>query len=233
MCCSRLAAAALALAVGGCGLVDEDVTRFDLSLPNKTYSVDSASWRVQGDPSLVLNMSCGSDPAVCGLAADNLCTDGQCEGQCSATTRTCDVVIPIHPFITIDLAMEKPELSEIDDTALVDVDIEAITYAVSENTLDRDTPPLVLYVAPEIVMSPDDARAIPVGTIPPVAAGTTVPETEIEMTAAGRSRLVSAMSDYRTPFNVLVGTEIVVGMGQTMPSGRMTTTLSIRASAGL
>ena len=235
MLCPRHAAMAIAIAVvvGGCGLIDEDVTDFDLSLPTKTYSVDSASWDIDGDPATVLNMSCGNDPSVCALAADNLCTEGQCEGACNSGTQTCDVIIPIAPFTTIDLAMEKPELSSIDDQALVDVEIETITYSVGQNSLDRETPPLVLYVAPENVMTPSDARAVPIGTIPPVAPMSTIGETDLEMTSAGRERLILAMQDFRTPFNVLVATELVVGTGQTIPTGRMTTSLTIRAHAGL
>jgi hypothetical protein len=223
---------AVALAPAGCGLISSDITDVDLSLPNKTYTVDSASFDVSGDPGPILSMSCTPSSGACELAAEQVCPEGQCAGACGAAG-TCDLIIPVHPYTTVDLAAEKPELAEIDSASLVDVTIDTITYAVAENTLDRATPPLVLYVAPATVMTPDDQAAVAIGTIPSVEAGRTVTTTPLELTGAGRARLVDAMEDFRTPFNVLVAADIVLSEGDTIPTGRMTTTLSITAHAGI
>jgi hypothetical protein len=225
--------ACIAVGLGGCGLIDKNVTDFDLSLPNKTYTVDSASFDITGDPDVVLMMSCTPASGACELAGDQACPEGQCWGECSTSTSLCELVIPVHPFTTVNLADEKPELATIDEQSLVDVRIDTITYAVSENTMNRQTPPLVLYVAPANVTSPMDQAAVPVGTIPPVDPGVTIPVTSMEMTTGGRARLVSAMEDFRTPFNVLLATDITLRSGEPVPMGRMTTTLSITAHAGI
>ena len=214
-----------ALAVGGCGLISSDVTDFDLSLPDKTYTVDSDSFGVSGDPDVVLNMSCTASGGTCEVAAEQVCPDGQCRGACNATSSTCDLIIPVHPFTTVNLAQEKAELATIDDQTLVDVTVDAITYRVDQNTMDITTPPLTLYVAPATVTTPDDTGAVAVGTIPEVAPGMTVPVTDLVM--------VEAMGNFRTPFNVLVAADIVLSSGDAIPTGRMTTTLSIRAHAGI
>jgi len=228
----RIYAFVLTALAGGCGLISSDITDVDLSLPNKTYTVDSASFGVTGDPGPVLSMTCTPSSGACELAAMQVCPDGQCRGACG-DTNTCELIIPVHPFTTVDLAAEKPELATINDQALIDVTIDTITYAVSENTMDTQTPPLTLYVAPANVMTPDDPAAVPIGTIPPVTPGMTVPVTQIEMTTVGRTRLVQAMQDFRTPFTVLIAADIVIGMGDAIPTGRMTTTLSITAHAGI
>lgn len=225
--------AGLVAAVGGCGLISSDVTDFDLSLPNKTYTVDSASFDVNGDPDAVLSMSCTPQSGACELAGEMACPEGQCRGQCSASTSLCELVIPVHPFTTVNLAEEKPELATIDDQEFVSVTIDTITYAVSENTMNRQTPALTLYVAPQSVTSPTDTAAIAIGDIPAVDAGMTVTTTPMQITQGGHAALVDAMKDFRTPFNVIVGTDIVLRSGEPLPTGKMTTTLAITAHAGL
>jgi hypothetical protein len=223
----------VALAAGGCGLISSDVTDFDLSLPDKTYTVDSDSFGITADPDVVLNMACATGSGTCEVAAEQVCPDGQCRGECNATSLTCDLIIPIHPFTTVDLASEKSELAAIDDQTLIDVTVDSISYRVGENTLDTTTPPLTLYVAPASVTSPDDSGAVSIGTIPMVQPAMTLPETDLVMSSEGHDRLVQAMANFRTPFNVLVAADIVLTSGDSIPTGRMTTTLTIRAHAGL
>jgi hypothetical protein len=228
----RLCLFAAAVAATGCGLISSDITDVDLSLPSKTYTVDSDSFDVRGDPGPVLSMSCEPGNGTCEVAAEQVCTEGQCLGECGAAS-TCDLIIPIHPYTTVDLAAEKPELAEIDAADLVDVEIDSITYAVSMNSFDRDTPPLVIYVAPANLTTPEPPNAVVVGTIPAIPAGTTIETTEIQMTATGRDRLIDAMEDFRTPFNIIVGADLRLTEGDTIPTGALTTTLSITAHAGL
>ena len=225
--------ACVALAAGGCGLISSDVTDFDLSLPDKTYTVDSDSFGITADPDPLLSMSCSPGGGTCEVAAEQVCPDGQCRGACNATSMTCDLIIPVHPFTTVNLAQEKSELAAIDDQALIDVTVDSISYRVDENTMDTTTPPLTLYVAPATVTSPDDSGAVAIGTIPMVQPAMTLPMTDLVMTSEGHDRLVLAMANFRTPFNVLVAADIVLTSGDSIPTGRLTTTLTIRAHAGL
>jgi hypothetical protein len=226
----RICTAVLAATAAGCGLISDDIDDLDLSLPNKTYTVDTMSWQFMEDPAILLSRDCSTNPDVCGAIASQVCTMGQCESVCNVA-QTCDMIIPVHPFTTINLAMEKEELATINEQALVEVVVDTIEYAITENTLDVATPPLVLYVAPETVMDPEDSLAVEIGTIPTAAPMTTVPMTVMTMTPAGHARLVQAMTDFRTPFNVMVAADIVLTNGDAIPTGRLTTSMTIAAHA--
>ena len=81
-------------------------------------------------------------------------------------------------------------------------------------------------------MSPD-ARAKRVGTVPAVPAGTTRSLTPITFDPMGRANLASFMSDYMTPFNIIVGSQILVENGSPVPSGAMTVRVVVEAHAGV
>jgi hypothetical protein len=226
------AAVLTASALAGCGLIDSDVADFDLSLPEKAFTVDATSWDLDPSAAGVLSMSCAGMPDLCGVAAMTACPMGQCSGACSAVTSTCELTIPIRLWSMVNLAAEKPELQQIEDQALVDVTIDDITYAVAENSLDVATPPLTLYVAPATVM--DAVGASAVGTVPEIAAMTTVPAgTAVPLTTQGRADMIRFMKDFRAPFNIVVGTDLVLGQGDMIPTGRMSASVKIEAHAGI
>ena len=101
-------AAALAgsLAVAACGLISSDVTDFDLTLPDKKFSVDTDSWQIDQDAAdVALSQSCASDPNVC-TAVKDVCTMG-CSGACNATKKTCDLSLDVNvatPPLTVYIA---------------------------------------------------------------------------------------------------------------------------------
>src|SRR5215218_7176763 len=106
----------------------------------------------------------------------------------------------------IDLLSEKPELQSINDEPVIKVTIDSVTYEVNLNTLNVDTPAMEVYVAPMSVMDPNDPMAKHVGTIPSVAAGQTVLTPQaMTFTSGGKAELVSIMSTFKTPFNLIVG----------------------------
>ena len=72
-----------------------------------------------------------------------------------------------------------------------------------------------------------------IGTVPGGPAGTTVDTTPIMFTATGKAKLISMMSTYKTPFNVIVGSTLTVAQGQMVPEGKLDAVISIRAHAGL
>ena len=73
-----------------------------------------------------------------------------------------------------------------------------------------------------------------IGTIDPVPKGTkTTSPQPIKFTAAGKAELVNIMSAFKTPFNVLVGSTIVVKSGQPVPTGKLDAVVHIRGHAGL
>lgn len=229
----RLGALIVAGMASGCGLISSDVTNFDLTLPDKAFSVDAAGWQVdQQQADLLLGTSCAGNPNVCSAAAQQACQEG-CSGTCSATTQQCELTLDVSLYNSIDLVTEKPELKAINDEPVIKVTIDTVTYSVTANTLSVDTPQLTVYVAPISVMAPTDPSAKPIGTIAPVAAGATVTAQELAFTATGKAELVAMMNNYKTPFNVLVGTSLTIKQGDPVPTGKLDAVVSIKAHAGL
>ncbi|HSD87993.1 MAG TPA: hypothetical protein VLB44_10785, partial [Kofleriaceae bacterium] len=156
-----------ALALSGCGLISSDVTNFDLTLPEKSFSVDASGWQVnQQAADLFLNTSCASAPSIC-MSVSSTCPMN-CTGECSTTTSKCVLHFNVGVYQLIDLVMEKPELKSINDEPVIKVTIDSLTYRVPQNTLNVDTPQMNVYVAPMSVMDPKDPMAKQIGTIAPI-----------------------------------------------------------------
>jgi len=224
---------ALVLAVTtGCGLISSDVTNFDLNLPDKSFTIDTSSWQVdQTKAQLLFNTSCASAPSVCNTAAQMAC-DMNCSGTCNASQR-CELQLDVSLYKSIDLVTEKPELKSINDQPVIKVTIDSVNYQITSNTLNVPTPELKVYVAPMSVMDPKSPEAVEIGAIPPVPAGTAVPEMPVMFNESGKAKLISVMSMYKTPFNVIVGSTLTVTAAQMVPSGKLDAVVRIRAHAGL
>ena len=66
----RLAALLLAAVGAGCGLISSDVTNFDLTLPDKNFTVDTSGWQIdQMQAMTFLQTSCASQPTLCPASA--------------------------------------------------------------------------------------------------------------------------------------------------------------------
>jgi hypothetical protein len=214
------------IALGGCGLIDADVTNFDLTLPSKTYSLDTTQY---AGASQIPKLSCAMNENACATAAKAACEPGACEGVCEPA-KTCKLIIHVAKWKTIDLLAEKPELADIKDN--VDVTIDAVKYRVHDNSLNVETPEFAIYVAPMTVMTPTvDAKRI--GTIPPVPAGTDVGPADVQTGKDGLSLLAARMGDFRTPFNIIVAADLVVGAGTPIPTGKLTADINVKAHAGI
>jgi hypothetical protein len=224
----------IGLGTTGCGLISSDVTNFDLTLPDKNFTIDATTWQVdQQQADLVLSTNCSSQPTVCMSAAMQACTKG-CSGMCNASSHTCDLSLDVSLYQPINLVMEKPELKPINDEPVIKVTIDSVTYEVTANTLNVATPEMKIYVAPMSVMDPKDPQAKEIGTISAVAAGmTTTSPQNIAFNAMGKAELVNIMSTFKTPFNVLVGSTIVVRSGTPVPQGKLDAVVHIKAHAGL
>ncbi len=230
---TKLGLYAVAIALSGCGLIDSDITNFDLTLPDKAFSVDASGWQVnQSQADTFLATDCSGAPTVCMTAATSACPMN-CTGSCSPTTSTCELGLDVGLYQMIDLITEKPELKEINDRAVIEVEIDAVSYAVTANTLNVETPEMRVYVAPMSIMDPSDPMAKHIGTIAPVAAGATVALRDMTFTADGRAALIATMSAYKSPFNIIIGSQIVLASGDMVPTGRLDALVQIRAHAGL
>jgi hypothetical protein len=224
----------LGAALAGCGLISTDVTNFDLTLPDKEFTVDAGRWEVsQADADQVRMTSCAMAPDACNSAITAVCPMG-CSGACNATSSTCDLSLDISLSQSINLVMEKPELQSLSNESIIKVTIDSVTYSVARNSLNVDTPELTVYVAPTSVVSSQHALAKPIGTIASVLAmQTTASPQPLVFTPTGRAELVSIMSSFKTPFNVLLGASIVVRAGDPVPMGKLDAVVSIKGHAGL
>jgi hypothetical protein len=217
----------------GCGLISSDVTNFDLTLPDKNFTIDATGWQVnQQQADVLLSTSCSSQPTVCASAAMQACQMG-CSGSCNATTQTCDLSLDVSLYRSIDLVTEKPELKSINDEPVIKVTVDSVTYEVTANTLNVATPEMKIYVAPMSVMNPKDPLAKEIGTIAAVPAGTTTTTQNIAFNANGKAELVNIMSTFKTPFNVLIGSTLVIRNGTPVPTGKLDAVVHIKAHAGL
>jgi len=228
-----VACAGIAAALAGCGLISSDVTNFDLTLPDKRFTIDMGGWQVDTTAAdTYLMRSCSSNPSLCNNAVQSVCTMN-CSGACGANN-TCELSLDVYGRQPVDLVMEKPELKSINDEPVIKVTIDSVTYDVTSNTLNIDTPEITLYVAPTSVLKPTDAMAKAIGTIAPVPAGTTTSSPQsVKFTSTGRADLIAAMSAFKTPFNVLVGASIVVTASQAVPTGKLDAVVHIKGHAGL
>jgi hypothetical protein len=222
----------VSVAFVGCGLIDPDIADFDLSLPEKDIVVDTSQWQLTSDSTLP-PVDCSQSAGVCSLGVTEVCgAEGVCFGTCNGN-QECDVKVLVNLWHPFDLAKEKPELEEIEGKPLVSVSIKQIDYKVTENTLNVDSPEMTVYVAPGSVMSPGDPQAQAVGTIAVVPAGTTIEEGDVVLTDGGREILAGFMKQYSVPFNVIIGAEVDISPGDTVPTGKLTAVVLVSAVAGL
>ncbi len=223
--------ASLALLSNSCGLISSDVTNFNLDLPEKKFSIDSASWDVDAaQADAFFNATCMSS-SQCNSAAVLACAM-DCSGTCNPSSR-CELQMQVGLHQGVNLIMEKPELQSINDQPVIKVTIDGLDYEVTQNTLNVATPELGVYIAPMSIMDPRDPAAKKIGVIAPIPAGTTTTKQTLVFTADGEAQLVAVMSNYMTPFNVIVGATLTVTGSQSVPSGKLDAVVHIRAHAGL
>jgi hypothetical protein len=219
--------------LAGCGLINSDITNFDLTLPEKKFTIDASGWAVkQTDADRFTSMKCtsGSTTNTCNSAIQTVCPMG-CSGICNAA-QTCDLSLDISLSQSINLVMEKPELKSLNDEPVIKVTIDSVTYEIRSNTLNVDTPELDVLIAPTAVVKSSEATLI--AKLAPVPAmQTTGSPDEVVFTDAGKSQLITMMNSFKTPFNVLLGSSIVIKAGDPVPTGKLEAVVNIRGHAGL
>jgi hypothetical protein len=66
-----------------------------------------------------------------------------------------------------------------------------------------------------------------------VAAGSTVESGEVELLDSAEQTMERFLRDYRTPFNVIVGSLVELEAGDMVPQGRLVAIVQVDATAGL
>ncbi|MBX3161298.1 MAG: hypothetical protein KF773_35375 [Deltaproteobacteria bacterium] len=231
--CALLVAAVAGLGAGGCGLISSDVTDFNLDLPDKMFSVDSTGWQIDdGQAQQFLGTSCSAQPTVCMSAASAACNN--CSGECNAGSQKCDLRLDVSLHQAVNLLTEKPELQAINDKPVISVTVDSVTFEVTMNTLNVDTPQMNVMVAPVSVIDPSDPQAKLIGSVAPIPAGAlTDGPRSLAFTPTGKADLVATMSSFKVPFNLLIGASLLVREGTPVPSGRLDATIHVKAHAGI
>jgi len=223
------------LAGTGCGLIDSDVTNFDLTLPDKNFTIDATGWQVDQQAAMTyLDTSCASMPTICATGAMAACGPDDCTGACNATTQRCELSLEVSLYQAIDL-LHREAGAQVDQRRAGDQgDARQRDLRGHGQHAHVATPVMTIYVAPISVMEPTDPLAKPIGTIPPVPANTTIlTPANIMFTGTGRADLIAAMSTFKTPFNIIVGSTLVVTQGQPVPAGKLDAVVHIKGHAGL
>ncbi len=223
--------AALAFAMTGCGLIDPDITNFDLQIKPRQFTVDTAQWGLTADATFPAIDCTGAMSGVCSAGISQACASDLCFGSCDGTNCTAKILISL--FHTIDLNADNPELETIAQQPVIDVVIDRVAYDVTENTLSMASPVMTLYVAPATVVSPGDPQAKAIGEIPPIPSMDRPTDVEVNLTPEGKMLLRQFMNDYRTSFNFLVGAQVDMYAGDVLPLGRVQATVRVAAHAGV
>ncbi len=219
-------------ALAGCSIVSNDVADVPVDLPDRMFTVDTQSWQIgDGHALSYLATSCAEKPGVCDAAAQLACNAG-CSGACDDATHTCDLSLAVSLYQAIDVGKEQPNVATVGDATTVQIHIDHVTYEVTANSLDLDTPSLTVSIAPASVTAPGPL-AKTIATIAPVAHGQTTTARDLTFTATGQAELSAAMSAYETPFNLIIGSTLVLRAGDAAPTGKLDTRIHIAAHAGL
>lgn len=225
-----LLAALAVLSSTGC-LIDSNIADFDLSLPEKELTVDTADWML-ADATTVPAVDCSEMQTVCNAGASQFCGNDQlCFGSCDG--QNCKAEVAVNLFREFDLAQEKPELREIDGKPLVNVTIKRIAYSVTENTMNVASTPLKIFIGPQEAVSAGHPQAVELGTIEPVAPGVTIDDAEVTLTAGAQDTVRDFIGNYTTPFNIVIGTQVPLNAGDSIPQGRLVAIVRVEATAGL
>jgi hypothetical protein len=211
-------------ALAACGLLSNDITLVRLHLPAKSFSIDTADWRLP--PSSTVPM------VPCSAGCGSLCTGGACTGTCNQASGNCEADVPVSLKNDYNLAAEAPDYQTFASLNVVSVTVDDIYFDISSNTLNVDTPELEVVMGPPTVNSPDDPAAELVGTIPAVRAGQTG-RVDLVFAPNGQAVLKKYMDNFKTPFRVLVGGDVTVTGGQQTPAGKLVGAVQADAHASL
>lgn len=221
-----LLCAALAGSVASCGLIDSSVDDFTLGFPRKDFTVDTAQWQitVMGDTFPTIPCSATSE---CQAAASSLCA-ANCTASCEASM--CQAHVPVSLFKSFNLALDAPEYQTIDEQTAISVHVDSVEFIVETNTMNVAVPPLDVYMAPIDVTDSSSPSALRIGTVTSVGPGQTGSQ-ELQTDAAGEANLEMFMSNFRTPFNVIVSSTVNISAGDPVPMGMLQGYVKVSAHA--
>lgn len=224
---------AAALAGGGaCGLLDSSILSWDFALPEKEFSINTDNFvpaEIKAlQPAAIPAIACPQIDCCAGMSATECATFGfGCEaGAC--------VAVPVVELSNaVNLAQEAPELQNVAGNvpSFAHVTLKRLFLARYSNTLNYDTPEIELFLCPEAATSVEDVDQSgqplcqPLGTLPPIAAGTSCTANctvDVTLTPDGAQVFETFVKNFRTTFKIFVRATMQFEAGDPVPTGQFT-----------
>jgi hypothetical protein len=209
----------LVLVATGCGLISSDVTKLTFELPTKHYTFSADGWAAMIPAGVNMKVTCGAGGMVPTCPSPLMCDAGVCSAH-----------VPVSVSQNMDLKMEVPQLSSVNNQSLADITLESMTYQVV-STANVAIPEIDLYLAPDGVTDPSSPQAVKFGTVAPIAAGMNASGSVVKTADADPTFIKYGMA-FGTPFTFIAATTVVVPTGTT-PAGMVTITINGTVSARL
>jgi hypothetical protein len=222
----------LALAVGGCGLINSNTLSYDYSfdVQHFTASVGDKS----ASPQTVPTMACDPAAATDICASVPLPSSAMATLKCDATTKQCVALAEVRLPYPVDLSQQSLP-SPVVQYTVDGVSIKKIAYWVS-NMLNVAVPEVDLYVAPSAAKDETDPEATLLGSMAMLpagdsacadavdakgdsAAGAGVVVCDLKLTDGGKSALAGFVKAYQTPFQFIAHATITARGGDPLPVG--------------
>jgi hypothetical protein len=213
---------AIFTAGASCDLLSE-ATSFTICTDPETITIDTSQLGLTVNGAVIPVVDC-SQQDLCSQAAQQVTCGGagyQCEVVCGPS-KTCEVDATAWHYEDVDLSQKIQ--NQLQSQAIEKVTLERVSYAVTQNTLNFDTPQLSLYLGSQAMTQPDNNSTL-FGTMPPVPAGTKA-DGVLQPTPQGQSALNGFVRNYKTPFRILGEANLVFPSGAALPSGSLTATIT-------
>jgi hypothetical protein len=222
----------LALAVGGCGLVNSKTLSYEYAFSPQQFMEKLGDEKAAATvPTMACDPAASPDPCA---ALQAQLPASAATLQCDAATSSCIAVADVRLPYPIDLSQQSLP-GPVVQYGVDNVTIEKVAYWVMTNTVNVAIPPIDLYVAPAAAKDEHDARAVQIGSVAMLPARSNVcadaadPKRDeaangaavcdLKLTPQGDLALAAFVKDYKTPFQFIAHTRLVAHGGEPLPVG--------------
>ncbi len=222
----------LALAVGGCGLVNSNTLSYDYAFDAQQFMENLGDAKTMATvPSMACDPTASPDP--CGVLQSQIPT-ASVHMQCDPTTRTCAAIADVRLPYPVDLSQQNLPAPVV-QYGVDKVGIDKVAYWIMTNTINVAIPPIDLYVAASAAKDETDPSAKKIGSVsmlPARSAACTDPADpkgdpaangaavcDVSLSSDGQTAMAAFVKDYKTPFQFIAHTKIVAHGGDPLPVG--------------
>jgi hypothetical protein len=236
---------ALVAVAGGtrCDLFGSDLLSWDFALPEKSFTLDTASFVPAAikalDPATMPTIDCPTIDCCTGLTAADCATFGF---ACQANA--CVAVPSVELSNPINLSQEVPDLQTVASNipSFTHVTLKRLYLSSYSNTLNYDTPEIELWLCPEAATSVEDTGADgaalcqQLGTLAPITKGSSCSANctaDVQLTPNGAQVFETFVKNFRTTFKIFVKATSQFEPGDPIPAGSFTATVAGTVTASM